>query len=118
MYVLKTNLPPLETGLEVGIEYLIDVFDLVYPVDITPREELESLAGDYYEMIMKKVNADRLARGLRPLPFSRYLYRLGHKKYTRKPPIIHLNEENGFDTVDGGKRRSKYKKLRTTRKHR
>jgi hypothetical protein len=35
-----------------------------------------------YEMILRKVNADRLARGLRP-------YRLGHKKSTRKP-IIHL----------------------------
>ena len=84
LYVLKTNLPPLEAGLEVGFEYLLDVFDLTgNPVDIT--EELESKDGDYYEMILTKVNADRLARGLPPLPISKYLYRLGHKKSTRKP---------------------------------
>ncbi len=106
LYVLKTNVLPLE----INHEYLFDVSDFTRrPVDITSKEELESFDGDYYEMILRKINADRLAHGRRPLPFGKYMYRLGHKR-TRKP-TINYNTENGFDTVDGGKRRPTRKKF-------
>ena len=79
LFVVETNVP----ALDINNEYMFDAHEFEgNPVDITSREELESLDGDMFEMVLRHARDNRPKD--KPLKFDKRLDRLGHKKYTRK----------------------------------